>query len=50
MNEVGNFREALKLAQVGTKSILASFVKVFPEFKLENGPKGGASYVSLRVP
>ena len=47
LNEVGNFREALTLARLGTRSILASFVKVFPEFKLEHGPKGGASYISL---
>ena len=47
LNEVGNFREALTLARLGAKCILASFVKVFPEFKLEHGPKGGASYVSL---
>ena len=30
LNEVGNFREALALARLGTKSILASFVKNFP--------------------
>ena len=48
LNEVGNFREALKLAGLSTQSILVSFVKAFPEFKLEHGPKGGASYVSLR--
>ena len=48
LNEVGKFREALKLAGLSTQSILVSFAKAFPEFKLEHGPKGGASYVSLR--
>ena len=50
LNEVGDFKEALKLARISTTSILVRFCKSFPEFKLEHGPKGGASYISLRAP
>ena len=50
LNEVGDSREAMKLAGLSTTSVLVSFVKVFPDFKLEHGPRGGASYVTLRAP
>ena len=48
LTDFGPFREAIQQAGLSTKAILASFVKTFPEFKLEHGPKGGASYISLR--
>ena len=47
LNEVGDFRKALTLANLSTKSVFVSFVKVFPEFKLSTSAKGGAAYISL---
>ena len=47
LSEVGEIKEAVQLAGLSTKSVIASFVSVFPEFKLETPKKGGAAYVSL---
>ena len=35
------------LAGLPTKAVVASFVKAFPQFKLETSAKGGASHVAL---
>ena len=45
---VGDLKEALKEAGLPTKTAVASFVKAFPEFKMEVPANGGTSYVSLR--
>ena len=43
-----NIREAVQLAGLSTKSVIASFVNAFPEkFKLITAKGGGASYVQL---
>ena len=44
-----NVKEAIQLAGLSTKSVIASFVKVFPDkFKLVTAKKGGTSFVELR--
>jgi hypothetical protein len=45
---VGDLKEALKEAGLPTKTAVASFVKAFPEFKMDVPASGGTSYVSLR--
>jgi hypothetical protein len=45
---VGDLKEALKEAGLPTKTAVASFVKAFPEFKMEVPANGGTSYVGLR--
>ena len=47
LSQVGEIKEAVQLAGLSTKSVIASFVSVFPECKLETPKKGGAAYVSL---
>ena len=44
---MGDIKEAVSLARLSTKSVIASFVGVFPEFKLVTPKKGGAAYVEL---
>ncbi|OYV32738.1 MAG: hypothetical protein B7Z80_26035 [Rhodospirillales bacterium 20-64-7] len=43
----GDFRKDMELAGLPTKAVIASFVKAFPQFKLETTAKGGASHVAL---
>ena len=45
---VGDLREALREVGLPVKTSVASFVRAFPEFKLEVPANGGTSYVSLR--
>lgn len=45
-----NIREAVQLAGLSTKSVIASFVQAFPtQFKLVTSKKGGTSFVELRA-
>jgi hypothetical protein len=44
----GDLKEALKEAGLPAKTAVASFVKAFPEFKMDVPANGGTSYVSLR--
>ena len=48
LGSVGDLKEALKKAGLSAKTTAATFVKAFPEFRLEVPASGGASYVSLR--
>ena len=44
-----NIREAVQLAGLSTKSVIASFVRAFPnKFKLVTAKKGGTSFVELK--
>jgi hypothetical protein len=43
----GEFRKDMELAGLPTKAVVASFVKAFPQFKLETSAKGGANHVAL---
>ena len=43
-----NIRNAVRLAGLSTKTVIASFVKAFPtKFKIVTPKKGGASFVQL---
>jgi hypothetical protein len=44
----GDLKEALRQARLPTKTTIASFVKAFPDFKVDVPPSGGTAYVSLR--
>ena len=49
LSQVGDIKEAVRLAGLSQKAVIASFVGAFPDlFKLETPPRGGASYVALR--
>ena len=50
LSEVGNIKQAVQLAGLATDKVIASFVKVFPEFKMVTSAKGGATYVELSAP
>ena len=49
LSQVGDIKEAVRLAGLSQRAVIASFVGAFPDlFKLETPPSGGASHVSLR--
>ena len=47
LSEIGDIKQAVQLAGLATDKVIASFVKVFPEFKMITTAKGGATYVEL---
>ena len=49
LSAVGDLKEALKSADLGTKTAVATFVHVFPDvFRLVAPKKGGSSFVELK--
>ena len=45
---VGDIKKELREAGLPTKTSVSSFVKAFPNFKLEVPANGGTAFVSLR--
>ena len=49
LSAVGDLKEALRSARLGTKTTVATFVHVFPDvFRLVVPKKGGSSFVELK--
>ena len=49
LTQVGNVKEAMKLANLGTKYPVATFVQAFPDvFKLVSPKTGGSAFVELK--
>ena len=50
LEAIGNPKEAVRLAKLDTRAVVASFVRAFPDvFNLVTSKKGGHSFVELKA-